>query len=298
MSIVFYCQSCGSRFEVDARAAGKKGRCKKCGQLMTVPRGEEIASMAAIPALAKAGAQAAAAPGSASSWLAAMTSKVALAPLTIDRMPAGYKKPSMYAEDEVADSKPYALAKPDRKSSGGAPTKPVSEVKMLWRRQLGGIAKFFRWINQTAYLISVPFLMLLLLGALVRNQHMAIVGATAVVLLNIGRLISGFANLVVIPFRDGISQGVTFLIPPLTFVYLAKHWNKVKKPVRRLIEPVVTIGLVMLAFIFIPWLAHGDTGQGAKPRTGLSSFAQQLEDELDQAKALEPAQADKKKQRR
>jgi hypothetical protein len=202
-------------------------------------------------------------------------------------MPAGARKPSRYAEDDVADSKPYALAVPDRKSGGGRPSKPVSEAKMLWRRQLGGVARFFRWINQAAYLVSVPFLMLLLLGVLVRNRHMAVVGATAVVLLNIGRLISGFANLVVIPFRDGISEGVRFLIPPLTFVYLAQHWKKVKKPVERLIEPVATIGLVALAFIFIPWLAHGDMGQGTKPRTGLSSFADKLEDELERAKAIE-----------
>ena len=56
MNIVFFCQSCGSRFEVDPRAAGKQGRCKKCGQRMTVPKAEEIASMAAMPALAVAGA--------------------------------------------------------------------------------------------------------------------------------------------------------------------------------------------------------------------------------------------------
>ena len=39
MSIVFFCQSCGSRFNVDPRMAGKQGRCKKCGEQMTVPQG-------------------------------------------------------------------------------------------------------------------------------------------------------------------------------------------------------------------------------------------------------------------
>ena len=34
MSIVFFSQSCGARFEVEARMAGKRGRCKKCGQLI------------------------------------------------------------------------------------------------------------------------------------------------------------------------------------------------------------------------------------------------------------------------
>ena len=53
MNIVFFCQSCGARFEVDPRMAGKKGHCKKCGQYMSIPRAEEIASMAAMPALAR-----------------------------------------------------------------------------------------------------------------------------------------------------------------------------------------------------------------------------------------------------
>jgi hypothetical protein len=40
-----------------------------------------------------------------------------------------------------------------------------------------------------------------------------------VVLLNVGRLAVGLANLVVIPFREGITQGISFLIiPPFTFL--------------------------------------------------------------------------------
>src|SRR5262245_60519774 len=110
MSIVFFCQSCGSRFDVDPRAAGKQGRCKKCGQRMTVPKAEEIASMAAMPALAAAGGPAAPGIAPAGNWLARMSSQVGLAPITIDRMPASKKKPSMFAADDLADSKPYALA--------------------------------------------------------------------------------------------------------------------------------------------------------------------------------------------
>ena len=45
-----------ARFEVEPRMAGKKGRCKKCGQHMEIPRAEEIASMSAMPALVLAGA--------------------------------------------------------------------------------------------------------------------------------------------------------------------------------------------------------------------------------------------------
>src|SRR5262249_18618497 len=93
MSIVFFCQSCGARFELDPRMAGKRGHCKKCGQIMTIPRAEEIASMTAMPALAMAGAGAGVAAGSGpdgaavgrsfASLLRAGISSAALAPITL-----------------------------------------------------------------------------------------------------------------------------------------------------------------------------------------------------------------------
>ncbi len=168
--------------------------------------------------------------------------QVGLAPLTIDRQPA-LKKPSMFAEDDLADSKPYLLAQPERRS-GGRPVSQVSGLKVFWRQRLGFIEKIFRSINQMAYLISVPFLMILLLGIMVRSHPMSNFGAIVVVLLNIARLVTGFFNLAVIPFRDGI------------------NFKRLKKPIRRVIEPAITIGLVGLAFAFIPWLSKSDTSDG------------------------------------
>ena len=98
--------------------------------------------------------------------------------------------------------------------------------------------RILRWLNETAYFVSVPFLMLLLIGVVLSNRPLAVLGATAVVLLNIGRLIAGVANLVVIPFREGIVQGVTFLIPPFTFFYLNNHWKKMRKPTRPRPTPI------------------------------------------------------------
>ena len=277
MSIVFFCQSCGSRFDVDARAAGKQGRCKKCGQRMTVPKAEEIASMAAMPALAMAGAGAPAGASPGPNWLARMSSQVGLAPITIDRMPAKRKKPSMFPEDDLGDSKPYDLAKPDRRESAGwGGSKPAGAVVRVWRGQLGGLQKLFRRINETAYLISIPFLMLLVLGAVVRNRPMALVGATVVVLLNIGRLVAGAANLAVIPFRDGFDT------------------KKMKKPLRRVIEPAITIGLVILAFAFIPWLSGGGQAKGniaarigAGARDLKAEMKELVGEAADKAKALD-----------
>ena len=49
MGIVFFCRSCGARFESDPRMAGKRGRCRKCGQHTTIPRPEELSVLAAAP---------------------------------------------------------------------------------------------------------------------------------------------------------------------------------------------------------------------------------------------------------
>jgi DNA-directed RNA polymerase subunit RPC12/RpoP len=275
MSTVFYCQSCGARFKVDPRMAGKQGRCTQCGQQIAVPKSVEAASKAVKPQLAAVSAGSA----SASSWLGEVqASQVSLAPLTIDRMPAGFKKPSMFPEDDLADSKPYLLADPER-SSGGQPVSQVSGTTIQWRRQLGAIERFFRWINQSAYLVSVPFLMILILGTMVRNHPLALFGAAVVVALNIARLISGVFNLAVIPFRDGI------------------NWKRLKQPIERLIEPAITIGLVGLAFTFIPWLSKGGTSKEmlrGTIRAGLDKFERKIEDVQEKVKALEATPNDNK----
>ncbi len=315
MSIVFYCQNCGSRFDVDDRAAGKSGRCKHCGQKMVVPQAGTMASLAATPHLAMAAAAAArgkpveAAAGGGPDWLAQVNSQTALAPLTVDRMPA--VKRSAPIDDDLGDSKPYALVEAPRKrrvamATGG----PAGEAKIVWRRWLGQIQKLFRWINETGYLVSVPFIMLIFLGAMMHNRPMAHFGAVVVVALNIGRLVSGLANIVVIPFRDSPLQGALFLIPPLTFFYMSNNWKKFKRPVERVTGPLLTIGLVALAFLFVPSLSGKslkasvkDVGRTIESKAGrlkkadLKSLAspdvlQQVEGKVESAKVMIRDQAD------
>ena len=280
MGIVFFCQSCGARFEVDPRMAGKKGRCKKCGQGMEIPKAEQIASMMAVPALAASAVRGPTEPGGAGtsigSWLReGAISQAGLAPLTqtVDRLPRFKKKPD--ALDDAEDSKPYVLAKPER-TRGGRVKVQDNVVLRAWRNQLGGIIKIFRGINQTAYLISVPFLMILILGAVLKNRHMAMFGATVVVLLNIGRLVSGAVNLAIIPLRDGIDP------------------KKMKKPMRRVIEPAITIVAVILAFVFIPWLSTGGAAKGnladrirAETKSLEGTVKGEVNKALDQARSID-----------
>ena len=105
---------------------------------------------------------------------------------------------------------------------------------------------------------------------------MAMLAATVVVLLNIGRLAAGGANLAVIPFRDGIDL------------------KKMKKPIRRVVEPAITIGLVILAFTFIPWLSSGASAKGSiadRLRSEAETLGGEMKGEvgkvLDKAKAVD-----------
>ena len=145
-------------------------------------------------------------------------------------------------------------------------------VLRVWRRQLGSVQKIFRKINQAAYLISVPFLMILLFGAVVENRPMALFGATVVVLLNIGRLVAGTRQpgRHPVPRRDRLEQD--------------------EEAARRVIEPAVTIGLVVLAFTFIPWLSSGQSAKGSiadRIRSGAQGLKKEMKGEVDQVVDVE-----------
>jgi hypothetical protein len=268
MGIVFFCQSCGARFEVAPQLAGKKGRCKKCSQFMTVPRAEQLASMSAMPALvlsgavARTGGNARPATGtgemSIGSLIKAGISQVGLVALSAERMPVRPFLASALADGE--DSKPYAMAQPLVRQRGRVTAHDNALVR-VWRRQLGKIQKLFRMISQVAYVVSLPFLMILIVGTALQNRPIALFGATFLVLVNIARLVAGGINLAVVPFRDVVDVG------------------KMKKPLRRVIEPIVTIGLVIVAFTFIPWLSE-DAGVKGSVTDRLRSSAEELKNEM------------------
>ena len=301
MGIVFFCQSCGARFEVDSKMAGKRGRCKKCGQMMAIPKAEALASMIGMPALVGAGAGAGGATGAQAvgegpgveKWLGGASRNVGLAPRTIDqiRSPFGKQQVSKRkaADDDLGDGLPYLMEQPV-KDNRGRVSKPVSGAKMLYRKELTVVLKILRMINEAAYLASVPFLMVLLLGILTKNHAMAVFGATIVVLLNIGRVVTGFANLVIVPFRESPTQGVLFLIPPFTFMYLHQHWNKVKKPTMRVLGPALTILAVVAAFAFIPSLSGKAKAGGSvvdRLKAGAKTLEGDIKGEMREAEALD-----------
>jgi hypothetical protein len=298
MSIVFFCQSCGSRFEVPPQSAGKRGRCKKCGQHVVVPRAEGLASMVALPAVAAAPAGPAAAvatpvavapwgatpvaPKSVSDWLRAAATSVGLSPLTVSSLPLSARNPKPSPLDDAEDSKPYLVAGRDPYESHVPGAHAAAAAVGLWRREVGLVQRTFRWLNESAYLVSIPFIGIFLFGAATKSRGLALFGATFVVLLNLGRIVAGVANVAVIPLRSGLNT------------------KKMKKPFRRVLEPVATIAIVFLAFTFVPWLASKrPTGgtlverlEGSAESLG-GEMKGELESDVEKAKSVKAADLEK-----
>lgn len=273
MSVAFDCNNCGAHFDVDSRLAGRAGRCRKCGVKMTIPRVREREPVAA-----------AAAPGN---WLEAVTSQVALKPLTIEKFPALKRSQLTRSrhEDEDDTPGPYGLLGPvPAEERRGRAVSPVSGLKVFYYHRLSGFRGLLRWIADSAYMLSIPCIMLLLMGIILKNRPLALAGATGIVVLNLIRLVSLLSQMAVVPFRESFIQGVLFYIPPFTFFVLSKHWKSLKRSAKKLIEPAVTILLVFLAFTYVPWLYTGktDAKSGAsRLRSGVTTLKKDMLRDLD-----------------
>lgn len=280
--IQFKCPQCQADFGVDAKFAGKPCRCKHCGRQFRIPGAP--AQAAASPA-AKSPPRQPVGAGVAgggmveraaqrvqeevsvpkpTNWIDAVSSQIALKPSSMDYLNRVGGRAQQYMDEDV-QSGPYEMA--------SFPSMPLNKVprvgvvkgtKRAYSNQLRILQKWLRWINETALELTVPFFILIPLGYILKNHWLSIFGFTMVVLLNMGRLIVGLANLLVIPFRESPMTGLLFLVPfPFGYNYLKNNWPKCRKPFQRIISPVCfMIGMILL-YSFVPWFSHPD-GQKVK----------------------------------
>ena len=137
----------------------------------------------------------------------------------------------------------------------------------FWRRELGDIQKVFRWLNESAVFRLDP----LPDDPAVRHggeePPPGAFGATFVVLLNLGRLAAGAVNLALVPLRDGLNS------------------RKLKKPVRRVAEPILTIAAGVPGVHLHPLaLAAAGPAEGSladRVRAGASGLEKEIEGEVD-----------------
>jgi len=340
MLIVFTCENCGKRFQVDERLQGKRGRCSDCGHVMRIPR-TAAAGPAAPGALLAPAPEPVTAPAEAPFRLSPpeprpmvrpLLSAPASAPEPAAHQPAGPHgsvfalaapppgTPQQLGDHDVRfellddDDDPDSLLpvspeiarglreveefEKDRRGynvvedRGGffsrlENSRPAGWLYVKWRAAVGSMLKLLRWIDTWAYLISVPFLMLMLFGIVVANLAFVHTGAVIVVLANYGRFWSDLIAFFIRPYKDGPLQGLAFLFPPYTVYYMTAHWDRMKPIVRRIATSCIPIVLVVLAYAFLASVnpaAKDVRGVGAKIRAGEQELRKEIDSDLSKVK--------------
>ncbi|MDB5330842.1 MAG: Alpha/beta hydrolase family protein [Phycisphaerales bacterium] len=114
MTIEFACAGCGKQFKVDAQMAGKRGKCKACGTVNTVPAASDAQAAAPAPALAVTKSAPAARP-------ALTTPPAAPAKATAPRVsPPPASAPAPAAAKATASPRPVPPAPPPRPAKAPA----------------------------------------------------------------------------------------------------------------------------------------------------------------------------------
>jgi hypothetical protein len=285
---------------------------------------DEAGLNAGVPSRASRGM----ARGRPTNWQDAVNSTVRLKPIPVERVPAMQRLIKEEDDGLEDDSTPYHLAReipPDEKPKRSRPRPGIVTTSYhgLFRKS----ARILRWINESAYGISILFLMVACVGfamqvydnretpqpdppkqssptrglgqieaelaqadlpaqgpqatdvdaeapqstpkvksSPIKQSKWTIIGITGIVVLNLVRLIAGLANLIVIPFEKSPLTGVLFLIPPITFFHIWRHWNKLRRPVKRVVGPAFALALVVLAYAFVPGLSRAGRTSGGLER--------------------------------
>jgi hypothetical protein len=223
-------------------------------------------------------------------WLNAVNSQLALKPASLENLLAVRLDEELQSDSVSYQPLTSQWAKNRRKTKSSGQGVHESLYRQIFRR--AGWA--LRWLNETAYGISILFVILVCVGYILQatsefvhpanasnsaatamsnagametatqvvhappksQHHFITIGISGIVILNLVRIGTGVANLLAIVFRQSPTQGILFLIPPMMFVYIRSHWNQVRKPVRRIIEPVITLVVVVAAYMLIPGLGR------------------------------------------
>ena len=288
MLLLFSCEQCGKRFQVDESAQGKRGRCKNCGHLMRIPQ------VGAARAEHAHGAGEARAHSPESPF---RLSPAEPPPDSHHEIPLAHHEPVTpshkgephYSSGEhdtefelIVDRTEPAAAIPaspevsrgireieefkkDRRGYkvvgdrggrfsffGGGGDRPASWFFVKWRAGVTAILKILRFIDSWAYLISAPFLVMVLFAIVTSSRGLVHAGAVVVVVVNYGRFWADLIAFFVRPFKDGPIQGLAFLFPPYTVYYLFAHWDRIKPILRRMLTSCIPIALVILAYAYLP----------------------------------------------
>lgn len=289
MNITFSCKKCQSSFTVDSQLAGRTAKCRKCGERLVIPAPQA----ARQPAVARSGkvsvgSGTAAGGGSAGraasstrksgvgaaealrrsagentsrsiGWMDAVNSQVGLKPITM--MAARVVSQKEIDEWDDPRSQYKVVIPSDMRKKPAVVTKPAEIAVATYFQGIRSYRQLFnlfvilsRWINETAYAISLIFLITAIVGSIMGKPSLVTMGLSMVVLLNVIQLAAGVFNLIAIQFRGNVAKGLLFLFPPITVFNLWKNWYRWQKPIGRITTPIVWLVVLAVAYRYIPWL--------------------------------------------
>jgi hypothetical protein len=265
--IEFSCEKCGYPFHhVEPQFAGKLGRCKHCGHVMQIPSPTSIPSAGQFHLKPL---EPEPEPGSAPAVEAAHRPvhhepieepHIELVPLVPEDDPARKQHHAPEVEQALReealleeDSRPYQINGEYIPPPGfRRESRPAGWVVRAWRGSVGGLLKILRWVNDSAYLISIPFVALLLFGFVAEKMWLFHLGAVGIVLANLGKLVADVTYVVVKPFKESPLHGIGFLFPLYTIYYMYTRWKQMKPAFVRLLGSCAPILLVILAYAALP----------------------------------------------
>jgi hypothetical protein len=194
-------------------------------------------------------------------------------PVRLATKPSSGTPPSSRAAAPTADASPIAgnlvalvtnsfTRLMDRVAPGANGTAlPVSNgaapLVVAYRLFFGLLGRVTTWISETSYTVSLILIILAVASGMVGRHSLATTLCGVIVALNLVGLAGDISSLVTLSFRKNPLQGGLFLIPPFTLYYLWTDWYRYRDTVLRMRIPLLTLALVVAAYLFVPWLRGG-----------------------------------------
>lgn len=300
MSISFSCPRCGTHFKVSDSSAGKKGRCKKCSHQLRIPAHQKVVTQVEASGMFRMGSLPGGGdkldlsikpkrrkrePGERRAPVAGRKimeenasrkpMKSLMFPSNVGLAPISNQRQKQLDMDRVIREKDEDLTSGSHYKLNPAPPVRTSEPKKEKSAPAPGAVQEFYWkyirvllgmiqsLGDFAYLVMIPFIPLIAFGITMKNRDVAVIGATGIVLCNLWRFITNGIALCVMPFKSSLKEGLLFFIPPFTFIYLAKHWKRMKRATYKFLSPAIPIFIVVMIFVLVPWLRGSDVSENA-----------------------------------
>ena len=133
----------------------------------------------------------------------------------------------------------------------------AATILVAYRLFFGLLGRLTTWISETSYTVSFILIILAVASGMVGRHALATTVCGVIVALNLVGLAGDIVSLATLSFKKNPLQGGLFLIPPFTFYYLWTDWYRYRDTVLRMRIPLMTLALVVAAYLFVPWLRGG-----------------------------------------